>query len=142
MSAHTRVAVIGAGTMGHGIAYVSALAGCRVCMTDTDPERLERGALQVAAAFEGPQNQVDGALWQPQSTTELRDGEAPARLRKALEQRQRAIEGRDARRTVWTPGAVGHVAPIWTWPGGERNNGKRLLPEKKFFQPSDALPAR
>ncbi len=52
MSARTRVAVIGAGTMGHGIAYVAALAGCRVSMTDTNPERLEKGALQVAAAFD------------------------------------------------------------------------------------------
>lgn len=52
MSAHLRVAVIGAGTMGHGIAYVSALAGCRVSMTDTDPGRLEKGARQVAATFE------------------------------------------------------------------------------------------
>lgn len=52
MSAHLRVAVIGAGTMGHGIAYVSALAGCRVSMTDTDPGRLENGARQVVATFE------------------------------------------------------------------------------------------
>ncbi|HET7552303.1 MAG TPA: 3-hydroxyacyl-CoA dehydrogenase family protein [Gemmatimonadaceae bacterium] len=52
MTARTRVAVIGAGTMGHGIAYVSALAGCRVSMTDTDPERLENGARQIAIAFD------------------------------------------------------------------------------------------
>ena len=30
-----RVAVIGAGTMGHGIAYVAALAGCEVRLTDS-----------------------------------------------------------------------------------------------------------
>jgi 3-hydroxybutyryl-CoA dehydrogenase len=29
-----RVAVVGAGTMGHGIAYVAALAGCAVALTD------------------------------------------------------------------------------------------------------------
>lgn len=29
-----RVAVVGAGTMGHGIAYVAALAGCEVALTD------------------------------------------------------------------------------------------------------------
>ena len=52
MTAHVRVAVIGAGTMGHGIAYVAALAGCRVSMTDTDPERLENGARQIAVAFD------------------------------------------------------------------------------------------
>ncbi len=38
--------------MGHGIAYVSALAGCRVSMTDTNAARLENGARQVAAAFD------------------------------------------------------------------------------------------
>ncbi len=52
MSMHVRVAVIGAGTMGHGIAYVSALAGCRVSITDTDSARLESGARHVEAAFE------------------------------------------------------------------------------------------
>lgn len=51
MRVHTRVAVIGAGTMGHGIAYVAALAGCRVKITDTDPERLASGARQIEAAF-------------------------------------------------------------------------------------------
>ncbi|HMH82463.1 MAG TPA: 3-hydroxyacyl-CoA dehydrogenase family protein [Gemmatimonadales bacterium] len=30
-----RVAVVGAGTMGHGIAYVAALAGFEVCLTDS-----------------------------------------------------------------------------------------------------------
>src|SRR5260370_42340559 len=30
-----RVAVVGAGTMGHGIAYIAALAGCEVALTDT-----------------------------------------------------------------------------------------------------------
>lgn len=38
----TRVAVIGAGTMGHGIAYVAAAAGCEVQLTDTKPEALPR----------------------------------------------------------------------------------------------------
>ncbi len=52
MTARMRVAVIGAGTMGHGIAYVAALAGCRVSMTDTDPERLENGARRIAASFD------------------------------------------------------------------------------------------
>lgn len=51
MTAVDRVAVIGAGTMGHGIAYVSALAGCRVTLTDADPERLSGGVRQIAATF-------------------------------------------------------------------------------------------
>jgi predicted homoserine dehydrogenase-like protein len=36
------VTVIGAGTMGHGIAQVSALAGYRVRLADTDPQQLQR----------------------------------------------------------------------------------------------------
>jgi 3-hydroxybutyryl-CoA dehydrogenase len=35
-----RVAVIGAGTMGHGIAYSAALAGCRVTVHDSQPDAL------------------------------------------------------------------------------------------------------
>ncbi|MBX6331238.1 MAG: 3-hydroxyacyl-CoA dehydrogenase family protein [Gemmatimonadaceae bacterium] len=45
------VAVIGAGTMGHGIAYVAALAGCAVRLTDADPAQLERGMALVERAF-------------------------------------------------------------------------------------------
>ena len=35
-----RVAVVGAGTMGHGIAYVAALAGFEVCLTDSQAAAL------------------------------------------------------------------------------------------------------
>jgi 3-hydroxybutyryl-CoA dehydrogenase len=37
-----RVAVVGAGTMGHGIAYVAALAGFEVCLTDSQADALPR----------------------------------------------------------------------------------------------------
>ncbi len=46
------VAVIGAGTMGHGIAYVAALAGCRVCLTDASPEQLARAIQHIERAFD------------------------------------------------------------------------------------------
>ncbi|HEX6815014.1 MAG TPA: 3-hydroxyacyl-CoA dehydrogenase family protein [Gemmatimonadaceae bacterium] len=46
------VAVIGAGTMGHGIAYVAALAGCRVCLTDASSEQLARATQQIERAFD------------------------------------------------------------------------------------------
>ena len=46
------VAVIGAGTMGHGIAYVAALAGCRVCLTDARPEQLTLATQLIARAFD------------------------------------------------------------------------------------------
>jgi len=42
-----RVAIIGAGTMGHGIAYVAALAGCEVRLTDTRPEALPRAIEKI-----------------------------------------------------------------------------------------------
>lgn len=45
------VAVIGAGTMGHGIAYVAALAGCRVALADADPSRLTQVMRQIEGAF-------------------------------------------------------------------------------------------
>ena len=38
-----RVAVIGAGTMGHGIAQVAAMAGYRVALQDTTEELVQRG---------------------------------------------------------------------------------------------------
>lgn len=46
------VAVIGAGTMGHGIAYVAALAGCRVCLTDASADQLARGVQFIERAFD------------------------------------------------------------------------------------------
>lgn len=46
------VAVIGAGTMGHGIAYVAALAGCRVFLTDVSAEQLARATQAIGRAFD------------------------------------------------------------------------------------------
>ena len=46
-----RVTVVGAGTMGHGIAYVAALAGCPVTLSDTQP-----GALDLA------RSKIDGLV--------------------------------------------------------------------------------
>lgn len=43
------VAVLGAGTMGHGIAQVSAMAGYRVTLNDPQPGAVERGIAQVHA---------------------------------------------------------------------------------------------
>lgn len=51
MSGFGVVAVIGAGTMGHALALVHALGGCRVKMTDRDLVTLERsvGLIETAA---------------------------------------------------------------------------------------------
>ncbi len=42
-----RVAVLGAGTMGHGIAQVAAAAGCDVVLRDVDDESLARGRQSI-----------------------------------------------------------------------------------------------
>src|SRR6185503_4224378 len=41
------IAVIGAGTMGHGIAQVAALAGFKVLLNDVDRESLARGVSAI-----------------------------------------------------------------------------------------------
>ena len=51
MTTSPTVAVIGAGTMGHGIAYAAAFAGCRVTLTDADPAQPERARQRIEAAF-------------------------------------------------------------------------------------------
>jgi 3-hydroxybutyryl-CoA dehydrogenase len=58
-----RVAVIGAGTMGHGIAQVAAAAGCAVRLTDARPEAL-------AAAIKRIKLNLDGAVERKKVTTE------------------------------------------------------------------------
>ena len=49
MKPSTRVAVIGAGTMGHGIAYVAALAGCDVRLTDAQADALPQALDKIEA---------------------------------------------------------------------------------------------
>ncbi|MGD2135962.1 MAG: 3-hydroxyacyl-CoA dehydrogenase NAD-binding domain-containing protein, partial [Gemmatimonadales bacterium] len=44
-----RVAVIGAGTMGHGVAQVAALAGFDTSLTDARPEALEPALERIRA---------------------------------------------------------------------------------------------
>ncbi|HZN00056.1 MAG TPA: 3-hydroxyacyl-CoA dehydrogenase NAD-binding domain-containing protein, partial [Pyrinomonadaceae bacterium] len=41
------IAVIGAGTMGHGIAQVAATAGFKVLLNDVDRESLARGVSAI-----------------------------------------------------------------------------------------------
>jgi len=48
-----RVAVIGAGTMGHGIAYVATLAGCSVALTDSRPEAIPPAIRRIGDLFTG-----------------------------------------------------------------------------------------
>lgn len=48
-----RVAVVGAGTMGHGIAYVAALAGCEVALTDSRADALPQATVKIDALLAG-----------------------------------------------------------------------------------------
>lgn len=48
----TTVAIIGAGTMGHGIAYVSLLAGYDVILSDVSADTLERARAHVGIALD------------------------------------------------------------------------------------------
>lgn len=47
MTAIGRIGIVGAGTMGHGIAQVAVQSGYEVVLADTVPEALERGVAQV-----------------------------------------------------------------------------------------------
>jgi 3-hydroxybutyryl-CoA dehydrogenase len=48
----TKITVVGAGTMGHGIAQVAALAGYSTTLYDLDAAALERASAQVAASLD------------------------------------------------------------------------------------------
>ncbi|MGH9380836.1 MAG: 3-hydroxybutyryl-CoA dehydrogenase [Thermoanaerobaculia bacterium] len=47
-----KVGVVGAGTMGHGIAQVAAQAGFEVCLVDVDGGALERGLERIRGGYE------------------------------------------------------------------------------------------
>ena len=47
-----KITVIGAGTMGPGIAQIFAIAGCRICMYDTVPEALEKAKQSIHDSLE------------------------------------------------------------------------------------------
>jgi 3-hydroxybutyryl-CoA dehydrogenase len=78
MTAVDRVAVIGAGTMGHGIAYVALASGRRVALVDADARTLSAGVTRIRASFDkgiergkvtGPQR--DAALSRLETPDEL-----------------------------------------------------------------------
>jgi 3-hydroxybutyryl-CoA dehydrogenase len=76
----TRVAVIGAGTMGHGIAQVAALAGCDTVLTDVVPdvlppalERIRRSLERGVARGKLTQAAMDAALAHCRTSSDLGD---------------------------------------------------------------------
>lgn len=60
----TNVAVLGAGTMGHGIAQVCAMAGCRTRLFDVQPAQVEAGLAKVRANLDAgvARGKVDAGL--------------------------------------------------------------------------------
>ena len=52
MSEIDSLGVVGAGTMGHGIAQVAAQAGLGVVLVDVVPEALERGLAGIGKGLE------------------------------------------------------------------------------------------
>jgi len=69
------VAVIGAGTMGHGIAYVAALSGCDVRLTDDRAEALPRAKAKIedllaSGLKRGKLTEADGAAVRRRLQTE------------------------------------------------------------------------
>lgn len=82
-----RVAVIGAGTMGHGIAHVAAVAGCHVALVDADEDALERGMTKLRENLDGgvqrgklSEEARDAALERVHATTDLAAAVADADL--------------------------------------------------------------
>jgi len=74
------VGVVGAGTMGNGIAQVFAAGGYPVIMRDLKPEFLDRGMATITKSLDRlvsrqklTQEQRDGALKRIKPTTELKD---------------------------------------------------------------------
>lgn len=57
-----RIGVVGAGTMGHGIAQVALAAGCAVTLCDVSPEQLARARDRIASGLEkaGARRQASG----------------------------------------------------------------------------------
>jgi 3-hydroxybutyryl-CoA dehydrogenase len=81
-----RIAVIGAGTMGHGIAYVALAAGYAVNLADADAATLGAGIRRVHEAF-------DKAIARGKATIEVREA-ALSRLTAAAGLRE-AADGAD-----------------------------------------------
>jgi 3-hydroxybutyryl-CoA dehydrogenase len=85
-----RMTVVGAGTMGHGIAYAAALAGFEVCLTDSRPEALQlaRGRLNDLLAVAAKR----GKLSEPDRTAAMARLHAEPQLAPAVREADVVIE--------------------------------------------------
>ena len=74
-----KIGVIGAGTMGHGIAHVCAQAGYDVVLADADPQALERAVRSVTANLDkGVEKGKVGAEQRASALARLRTGDVAA----------------------------------------------------------------
>jgi 3-hydroxybutyryl-CoA dehydrogenase len=87
MADERKLAVVGAGLMGSGIAQVSAMAGWRVCLRDVTPEALDRASQAIEKSLARfvdkgtvSGDERDAALERITTTTELDAGAADADL--------------------------------------------------------------
>jgi len=91
MSGNVRnVTVIGAGTMGHGIAQVAAMAGHTVTLVDASTELAERGRARIRENLDG--GVTRGKVTGPQSEATLERVTTSADLRVAVAQATVIIE--------------------------------------------------
>jgi 3-hydroxybutyryl-CoA dehydrogenase len=112
MSGFDEVAVLGAGTMGHALALVHALAGCRVRLHDVRPEALERASgliaaalatLEEAGAVDGPAAAAARARIEPAPTLEASVAGADLVV-------ETVVEDREVKRAVYAQVAE-HAPP-------------------------------
>lgn len=82
-----RVAVLGAGTMGHGIAQTAAAAGCEVALRDVQDAALEKGLAGIRRSLDkavekqkATRAEADAALARVRATTDLADAVREADL--------------------------------------------------------------
>jgi len=71
----SNIVVVGAGTMGNGIAQTAAVSGYQVTMIDVDPQALERGKAAIARSVE--KLAAKGALTEAQKQAALTIATAP-----------------------------------------------------------------
>ena len=97
-----RIAVVGAGTMGHGIAQTCATAGFEVTLVDIDPAQLERASASIKRSAEKLHNkgritddQLEAALENINTSTDL---QAAAEADFAVEA---VVENADVKRKIF-----------------------------------------
>ena len=82
------IAVLGAGIMGRGIAYVAALGGYDTVLQDTNREQLDKGANDISAILEkgvatGKVAESDAVAARKRLRTALTLGEAASQIGRA-----------------------------------------------------------